>query len=573
MEKNSEYWEKRLASETWKTYNSLEEKNRELLEFYIDASESVKDELYRLAEKYSKDGVLSLSDMHKQNRLTELNGKFEKIIEDLGHSTEAFAKKNMQDGFRKVYADTAESMGDIDFSMPNKKLMEKLMETPWRGDNFSGRLWKNQKKLAVSLNDILLTGLQQGKTAVEIAIMLHNRMGQGFNECHRLVRTETMHYLNDATLQRYKDADVKYVQILAARDERTCDICGGYHEKVYPIEECIHVPLHANCRCTIIPVTDEKLIVEYERKLGKKIPKGDIADKTWKKRIGNIMKISIPYDVYKTSRMNKATKRKIESAIRRLEKEYTVYLDGIEGGKMKKGDIFGSGGFVDDDGVLRFELLFNYNVDYQKVERRIVVKDIIDHTPGRLYIGDQYLSCYISGDIKTDAFMGVPIQVKNLTVVTDHPFWITDKKYEFKKGVEGKGVGYLDFPFDTPFDLMGDEKGTGSITIEHYAACDFLLTIYGPCLNPRIVIGDNLYEVRTKLDGGEYLLIDSREGTVFRVRTNGTKVNEFDNRVTSPNSPFEKIQPRYNLVSWDGSFGFDLLLFIERSEPKCAQKR
>ena len=265
MEKNSEHWEKRLASETWKTYNSLEEKNRELLEFYIDASESVKDELYRLAEKYSKDGVLSLSDMHKQNRLTELNGKFEKIIEDLGHSTEAFAKKNMQDGFKKVYADTAAGMGDLDFSMPNKKLMEKLMETPWRGDNFSGRLWKNQKKLAVSLNDILLTGLQQGKTAVEIAIMLHNRMGQGFNECHRLVRTETMHYLNDATLQRYKDADVKYVQILAAKDERTCDICGGYHEKVYPIEECVHVPLHANCRCTIIPVTDEKLIAAYEK--------------------------------------------------------------------------------------------------------------------------------------------------------------------------------------------------------------------------------------------------------------------------------------------------------------------
>lgn len=50
MEKNSEYWEKRLASETWKTYNSLEEKNRELLEFYIDASESVKDELYCCGE-------------------------------------------------------------------------------------------------------------------------------------------------------------------------------------------------------------------------------------------------------------------------------------------------------------------------------------------------------------------------------------------------------------------------------------------------------------------------------------------------------------------------------------------
>lgn len=262
-DKNSEYWEKRIASETWKVYNSLEEKNKELLQFYIEASESVKDELYRLAEKYSKDGVLSLSEMYKQNRLTELNQKYEKIIEELGHTTEEFAKKNMQQGFQDVYEKTAKGMGDNDFSMPNKKLMEKMMETPWRGDNFSGRLWKNQKKLAVSLNDVLLTGLQQGKTVTEIAISLHNRMGQGFNECHRLVRTETMHYLNDAALHRYKDAGVEYVQILAAKDERTCDICGGYHEKVYPIDKCPHVPLHANCRCTILPVVDEKTIEKY----------------------------------------------------------------------------------------------------------------------------------------------------------------------------------------------------------------------------------------------------------------------------------------------------------------------
>lgn len=119
------------------------------MEFYIKASESVKDELYLLAEKNSRDGVLSLSDMHKQNRLTELDKKYEKIIEGLGHDTEDFAKKNMQ----------------------------------------------------------------QGKTVTEIAVMLHNRMGQGFNDCHRLVRTETMHYLNDATLHRYKDAGVQYFRL------------------------------------------------------------------------------------------------------------------------------------------------------------------------------------------------------------------------------------------------------------------------------------------------------------------------------------------------------------------------
>ncbi len=180
-----------------------------------------------------------------------------------------------------------------------------------------------------------------------------------------------MHCLNDATLQRYKDAGIEYVQILAAKDERTCDICGEYHEKIYPIEKCIPVPLHANCRCTIIPVTDEKLIAEYERKYGKKILEDDLTGETRQKRIDTLMKLSIPYEVYKTSGMNKQTKRKIENAIRRLEKEYTVYLDGIEGGKMKKCDIFGNGVFIDSDGVLRFELLFNYNVYYQKVERHM----------------------------------------------------------------------------------------------------------------------------------------------------------------------------------------------------------
>lgn len=270
IEKNNEYWQKRIAKGTWDTYNSLEEKNRELLEFYIDASKAVKEELYTLAEKYSKDGVLSLSEMHKQNRLTELNKKYEKIAEQLGHQVQEISEKNMQEGFQEVYKNTALGIDNIhaDFAMPNKKLMEKLLNEPWRGDNFSGRLWKNQKKLAVGLNDILLTGLQQGKTTTEIAIKLHYFVGENFNECHRLVRTETMHYLNNATLQRYKDTDVQYVRIWAAVDERTCDTCSKYHDKVYPIKKAPILPLHPNCRCTYLPATEEEYKVENSETKG-----------------------------------------------------------------------------------------------------------------------------------------------------------------------------------------------------------------------------------------------------------------------------------------------------------------
>lgn len=277
MKKNSpEYWEERIAANTWKTYNSLEDKNRELLEFYSDASKAIKEELYILAEKYSKDGVLTLSEMHKQNRLTELTKNYEKIVFDLGKQVEGSAVNNMHDGFKETYKNVATGLGAESFSMPNKKLMEKLLDEPWRGDSFSGRLWKNQKKLAVGLNDILLTGLQQGKTVTEMAVSLHNFMGQGFNSCHRLVRTETMHYLNSAAMQRYKDADIEYVQIWAAQDERTCKVCGSCHSKAYPIDKCPVIPFHANCRCAIIPCLEEGLIAEHRKRVGKTVMRLDL---------------------------------------------------------------------------------------------------------------------------------------------------------------------------------------------------------------------------------------------------------------------------------------------------------
>lgn len=263
---NSEYWEKRIASATWKTYNSMEEKNQELLEFYVDASKAVKEELYTLAEKYSRDGVLTLTEMHKQGRLTRLNRQYEKIVKDLGQKVQDAAEENMEKGFNEVYKSSGMDPA-VEFAMPNKKLMQKLLNEPWRGDVFSGRLWKNQKRLAVGLNDLLLKGLQQGKTPTEIAVSLHNLMGKSFNDCHRLVRTESMHYLNSATLQRYRDEGVEYVQVWAAEDERTCDTCGSYHEKIYPIEQCPTLPFHPNCRCTILPVTDEKKIAEHEKRM------------------------------------------------------------------------------------------------------------------------------------------------------------------------------------------------------------------------------------------------------------------------------------------------------------------
>ena len=57
--RNSEYWEKRIANETWKTYNNVEEQNRDLLKMYEKTSSSIKRELYSLAEAAEEQGGLT----------------------------------------------------------------------------------------------------------------------------------------------------------------------------------------------------------------------------------------------------------------------------------------------------------------------------------------------------------------------------------------------------------------------------------------------------------------------------------------------------------------------------------
>lgn len=97
------------------------------------------------------------------------------------------------------------------------------------------------------------------------------------------------------------------------------------------------------------------------------------------------MKISIPEDVYGKSKMTKKVKYKIEGAIRKLEKEYIIYLDRIEGEFINSRDIFLTGGYIDKDGVLRHNLVINYKKDFTKLEKRMLTMYNDGEMAGRCY--------------------------------------------------------------------------------------------------------------------------------------------------------------------------------------------
>ena len=100
------------------------------------------------------------------------------------------------------------------------------------------------------------------------------------------------------------------------------------------------------------------------------------------------------------------------------------------------------------------------------------------------------------------------------------------------------------------------------------------LTIFGPCVNPYVIIGTNRYEVDATIPAGSRLEIDaaSDSRTVTMISDTGLRTNLFGKAVRgtgrgSGTYIFEPLPPGMSTISWAGGFKFDLTAIEERSEP------
>lgn len=201
----------------------------------------------------------------------------------------------------------------------------------------------------------------------------------------------------------------------------------------------------------------------------------------------------------------------------------------------------------------------------------IFEKDVLAKKSGKFVIGDYYLKCYVIGSVKNDYVARSNYITIKLKISTDYPYWCHELKKSFIKGnivnETGAKTGKLSYPYRYPYRYSMPQD-VGFILNDHYASCDFKMIIYGPCTNPSILINGHLYEVTTTLYTGEYLVVDSRNNTVIRYLNDGRTENLFNWR-NKDHSLFEKIPSGHCSVLWNtDSFGFDIVLFQERSEPK-----
>lgn len=195
----------------------------------------------------------------------------------------------------------------------------------------------------------------------------------------------------------------------------------------------------------------------------------------------------------------------------------------------------------------------------------ILEKDVLQKKPGKLYVNGYYLECYIYSG-KPKYFVPELGSISyEMEIVTEYEFWISEQSYTFDTNsvisTDNKRYSYK-YAY-----RYANGLNNSYIINPHFTESNFKLIIYGPAVNPMVVIGENTYLVNIILEKNERLEIDSNAQTVIKILSNGEMVNAFHNR-QKKKTFFQKIAPGRQSVSWTGKFPFDLIIYEERSEPK-----
>ena len=164
------------------------------------------------------------------------------------------------DTLTEVYKDTYTSLTeDLHFKkgVISSSVVKKALEQEWSGANYSSRIWSNTDNLAKAIKNEVVIGLNKGLNYRTMSQNIAKKFETSYKNAERLVRTETNHIQNQATLMGYTDAGVVKYQFLAVLDSRTSHTCSDLNGEVFKTEDATegenYPPMHPHCRSTTVP--------------------------------------------------------------------------------------------------------------------------------------------------------------------------------------------------------------------------------------------------------------------------------------------------------------------------------
>lgn len=304
--KSKGYWEKRQRDREKKVYKTTIQAEKALKIEMVKAQEEILANINNLIGKYMSETGLSYSEAQKklnsneykvwrkgiEGYLKELKQyknvnpeKYKEIkleletlatrskvsrLESLVIQTNQVInkqkfeeEKEVTNYVKSVYETTFKSFQeDIGLKGANTILplnqIERAIQYPWSGENFSERIWSNRDKLSRVLKTEITQSLIQGVNPQKLNKRIREQMGSGYKETQRLVRTELNYALNEATKIAYEEDEIEEYEFLAEIDNRTSAICKELNGQIFKVKDAVvgvnYPSMHPNCRSTTMPV-------------------------------------------------------------------------------------------------------------------------------------------------------------------------------------------------------------------------------------------------------------------------------------------------------------------------------
>ena len=304
--KNKEYWEKRQLAREELSFNKGTEAYKEYVKILSESKKEIENKIAQLYAKYQQEVTKLGVDKIQANKLlrgTEYKewrydiGKYVEEIEKLKKSNPVeFRKMSVEletlayrsrisrldslkagvdyeliqagekikgkvtDTLTDVYENTYTSfVEDLNFKkgVISSSTIKMALEQEWSGANYSSRIWSNIDNLAKAIKNEVIVGLNKGINYRTMSQNIAKKFDTSYKNAERLVRTETAHIQNQATLMGYRDSGVVKYEFLAVLDSRTSHTCASLNGEVFKTENAMegenYPPMHPRCRSTTVP--------------------------------------------------------------------------------------------------------------------------------------------------------------------------------------------------------------------------------------------------------------------------------------------------------------------------------
>nr|WP_242493550.1 minor capsid protein [Enterococcus faecium] len=231
-------------------------------------------------------------DYAKVNRLLQMRSDIFRILAEsaIDADVNKYFSDRLEDILQRSYVSNANVFAQIlNVDLPNylsKEELERYLNYPWSGKTFSRRLWGNISSLEQKLSNAITTSVASGEGVLvalrtmredpEICDMFKREESKYNKAIENLVRTEYAKFAQDGIEKSYIETGVDEYNVLTAKDEKVCSICGGKAKNnPYKLSEAIigenRAPFHGRCRCTDVPnmpKLGKDIDEEYERLFG-----------------------------------------------------------------------------------------------------------------------------------------------------------------------------------------------------------------------------------------------------------------------------------------------------------------